>query len=215
MVWAICGRMPLMMQSAPISRAAATVLSRCCATSVSTVGTPVMSMMAMPAPVVTICCSRLSITTCVRALSSVPMSGSASIALPQLDHRGRKLHQLLLLPRDDLFARFLVDLRRVETQLVQQQRWPTRYPPASPAASFPYSWRRRANSGSFSEKTNMAVSRGRETRLRPGFARSSYKQVAHRPPSASPAVSLKSRVLCGLRRAARGNRGTARADRTP
>ena len=38
MVCAICGRMPLMMQSAPISRAAATVLRRCCATSVSTVG---------------------------------------------------------------------------------------------------------------------------------------------------------------------------------
>src|SRR5689334_21360408 len=33
MVWAICGRMPLMMQSAPMSRAAATVLRRCCAVS--------------------------------------------------------------------------------------------------------------------------------------------------------------------------------------
>ena len=77
MVCAICGRMPLMMQSAPIRRAAATVLSRCCATSVSTVGTPVMSMMAIAAPVSTIRCSRLSITTCVRALSSVPISGSA------------------------------------------------------------------------------------------------------------------------------------------
>ena len=77
MVCAICGRMPLMMQSAPISRAAVTVLSRCWATSVSTVGTPVMSMMAMSAPVSTMRCSRLSITTCVRALSSVPISGSA------------------------------------------------------------------------------------------------------------------------------------------
>ncbi len=77
MVCAICGRMPLMMQSAPIRRAAATVFSRCWATSVSTVGTPVMSMIAMAAPVRTIACSRLSITTCVRALSSVPMSGSA------------------------------------------------------------------------------------------------------------------------------------------
>src|SRR5580658_7003246 len=46
MVWAICGRMPLIRQSAPIKRAAATVLSRCWATSVSTTGTPVMSMMA-------------------------------------------------------------------------------------------------------------------------------------------------------------------------
>ena len=78
MVWAICGRMPLMMQSAPISRAAATVFSRCWAVSVSTVGTPVMSMMAIDAPVSTIRCSRFSITTCVRALSSVPITGSAS-----------------------------------------------------------------------------------------------------------------------------------------
>ena len=46
MVCAICGRTPLMMHSAPISRAAVIVFSRCCATSVSTVGTPVMSMIA-------------------------------------------------------------------------------------------------------------------------------------------------------------------------
>ena len=77
MVCAICGRMPLMMQSAPMSCAAATVLSRCCATSVSTVGTPVMSMTAMLEPVATSRSSRLSITTCVRSLSSVPISGSA------------------------------------------------------------------------------------------------------------------------------------------
>jgi hypothetical protein len=69
--------MPLMMQSAPMSRAAATVLSRCCATSVSTVGTPVMSRIAMLAPLSTMRWSRLSITICVRSLSSVPMSGSA------------------------------------------------------------------------------------------------------------------------------------------
>src|SRR5262249_29143292 len=49
-VCAICGRMPLMMQSAPIRRAAETVLSKCCAVSVSTVGTPVMSMIAISAP---------------------------------------------------------------------------------------------------------------------------------------------------------------------
>ena len=77
MVWAICGRMPLMMQSAPISRMAVTVLSRCCATSVSTVGTPVMSMIAISAPVSTIRCSSDSITICVRALSRVPIIGSA------------------------------------------------------------------------------------------------------------------------------------------
>ena len=77
MVCAICGRMPLITHSAPINLAADTVLSGCCATNVSTVGTPVMSIMAMPAPVSTIFSSRLSITTCVRALSSVPIRGSA------------------------------------------------------------------------------------------------------------------------------------------
>ncbi len=77
-VWAICGRMPLMMQSAPISRAAATVCSRCWATSVSTVGTPVMSMIAIVESVSTMRSSRLSITTWVRALSSVPINGSAT-----------------------------------------------------------------------------------------------------------------------------------------
>src|SRR5262249_8773297 len=78
MVCAICGRMPLMMQSAPIRRAAATVFSRCCAVRVSTVGTPVMSMMAISAPSSTMCWSRFSITTWVRSLSRVPMIGSAS-----------------------------------------------------------------------------------------------------------------------------------------
>ena len=77
MVCAICGRMPLMMHSAPIRRVAVTVLSRCCAVIVSTVGTPVMSMMAIAAPVSTMRCSSVSITICVRALSSVPIMGSA------------------------------------------------------------------------------------------------------------------------------------------
>ncbi len=79
MVCAIWGRMPLMMHSAPMSRAALTVFSRCCATRVSTVGTPVMSTMAIDAPVSTMRWSRLSITTCVRSLSSVPMRGTARI----------------------------------------------------------------------------------------------------------------------------------------
>ena len=42
-VCATCGLMPLTMHSAPSRRAALTVLSRCWATSVSTVDTPVMS----------------------------------------------------------------------------------------------------------------------------------------------------------------------------
>ena len=78
MVCAICGRMPEMMHSAPISRAATTVLSRCWATWVSTAGTPVMSMIACSAPVSTRVCSSFSITTWVRAESSVPTSGTAT-----------------------------------------------------------------------------------------------------------------------------------------
>ena len=78
MVWAICGRMPEMMQSAPISRAATTVLRMCWATWVSTAGTPVMSMIAYGEPVSTSVCSSRSITTWARAESSVPTSGTAT-----------------------------------------------------------------------------------------------------------------------------------------
>ena len=77
-VCAICGRMPEMMHSAPISRAATTVLSRCWATWVSTAGTPVMSMIACCEPVSTRVCSSFSITTWVRAESRVPTSGTAT-----------------------------------------------------------------------------------------------------------------------------------------
>ncbi|MNY08937.1 hypothetical protein D3C86_1418210 [compost metagenome] len=55
-----------------------TVLSRCWATRVSTVGTPVMSMMAISEPVSTIRCNSDSITTWVRCESRVPIIGSAS-----------------------------------------------------------------------------------------------------------------------------------------
>jgi len=68
-----------MMHSAPIMRAAATVLSKCCATRVSTVGTPVMSMMATVASLCTMDSSRFSITIWVRSLSSVPISGTATM----------------------------------------------------------------------------------------------------------------------------------------
>ena len=77
-VCAICGRMPEMMHSAPISWAATTVLRMCWATWVSTAGTPVMSRIAYGEPVSTSACSSRSITTWERAESSVPISGTAT-----------------------------------------------------------------------------------------------------------------------------------------
>ena len=41
-------------------------------------------------------------------------------AVPQRDHRRRQLQQLLLLPDDHLLASALVDLGRVEAELVEQ-----------------------------------------------------------------------------------------------
>ena len=76
-VCATCGLMPEIVHSAPSSRAALTVLSRCWATSVSTVDTPVMSITAWSAPVATRVSRSFSITSCVRAESSVPTSGTA------------------------------------------------------------------------------------------------------------------------------------------
>jgi len=67
-----------MMLSAPIRRMAVTVFIRCCATRVSTVGTPVMSMMASAEPVFTRRSSSVSMTICARLLSSVPITGTAS-----------------------------------------------------------------------------------------------------------------------------------------
>ena len=107
-----------MMQSAPIRRIAVTVFSRCCATSVSTVGTPVMSIMAIEEPVSTILCSRVSITVCVRALSSVPIIGSARTPVPQLDDRRGQLQQFLLLATDDLFPGLLVGVERMHSEAV-------------------------------------------------------------------------------------------------
>ena len=43
-------------------------------------------------------------------------------AVPELDDGSRELHHLLLLPHDELFAPFLMQLGRVETELVEQRR---------------------------------------------------------------------------------------------
>ena len=102
MVCAICGRMPLMMHSAPISRAAVMVLSRCWATSVSTVGTPVMSMIAYFGVG---CDDRLQQLfhhdLGARAVQGADQRQRQN-AVPQLHHRSGELQHLLLLARDHL-----------------------------------------------------------------------------------------------------------------
>ena len=108
MVCAICGRMPLMMQSAPISRIALTVFSRCCATSVSTVGTPVMSMMASVASGLDDALQQRFHDDLRAAAVQRADHGHRQHAFPQLDHGRGELQQLLLLAPDDFFAADLV-----------------------------------------------------------------------------------------------------------
>jgi hypothetical protein len=100
-VWAICGRMPLMMQSAPMSLAADTVLMRCWATSVSTVGTPVMSM------IEEVRHHRL----CALAVQGTNQREGQDL-VPQLHHRSREFEQLVRLAFDHLIAALRIDLER-------------------------------------------------------------------------------------------------------
>jgi hypothetical protein len=104
MVCAIWGRIPLIMQSAPI-RAAATVRIRCCATNVSTVGTLVM---AISAPEVTISSNGLHDDLGARTVECADQWQGEN-ALPQTHDRGGQLEQLLLLARDDVFSVLLKD----------------------------------------------------------------------------------------------------------
>src|SRR5919204_2845746 len=157
MVCAICGRMPLMMQSAPMSRAAATVLSRCCATSVSTVGTPVMSMMAIDAPVSTIRCRRFSMTTCVRALSSVPISGSARMPSDSCT-TGVDSSSMSCCWRRMISSRLFWWASVVKSASRSSSTVVCQISSASASASPPISVRRRSNSGCLSDITNVAVS---------------------------------------------------------
>ena len=120
MVCAICGRMPLMMQSAPIRRAAATVFSRCCAVSVSTVGTPVMSMMAISASTSTMRLQQV-LHHHLRALAVERADQrQRENALPQLDDRRRQFGDLALLADDHLLAALLEHFERVKTEFVEQ-----------------------------------------------------------------------------------------------
>ncbi len=119
-VCAICGRMPEMMHSAPSSRAAITVLSRCWATWVSTAETPVMSMIACSEPVSTSACSSFSITTWVRAESRVPTSGRRHDAVPELDDRRGQLEQRVGLLGDHLLAGLGVGLEHEQAEVVDE-----------------------------------------------------------------------------------------------
>src|SRR5215472_8022534 len=78
MARAVSGRTPLMMLVAPMSVAACTVRSRCWATWVSVVGTPLMSRMTTSACSWAIRSSRLSVIRAARSELRVPMMGSAS-----------------------------------------------------------------------------------------------------------------------------------------
>ena len=160
MVCAICGRMPLIRHSAPISRAAATVFSRCCATSVSTTGTPVMSIIA-------IIRARLDDRfqqVLHHHLRAGAVQGSnqrqRQNILPQPHHRSGKFQQLLLLARDHVLrassgtppsseSPSFVDQHCGEPDLIAQA-----------FGSVPNSLRSAEKSGRLRENTNEAVSLG-------------------------------------------------------
>ena len=101
-----------MMQSAPIRRAAVTVFSRCWAVSVSTVGTPVMSMIAMlDAGLDDLLQQRLHHDLGAGAVERADHRQGQD-AVPELHDRRGQFEHLLLLAEDDLLARLLVDLGR-------------------------------------------------------------------------------------------------------
>ena len=214
MVCAICGRMPLMMQSAPIRRAAATVFSRCCATSVSTVGTPVMSMMAMRRAGAH---DRLQQAfhhhLRARAVERAD-ERQREDAVPQLHDGRRELQQLLLLAGDHLFAALLEHLGGVERELVEHRRGGPDARQPAPSAS----------------RSKLAA-QAREQRLLERQARTSRFRSARSPVCAreretavrKSRTGAQSSELGGVRRArcaaprgtARGTRATARAARLP
>ena len=171
MVCAICGRMPLMMQSAPIRRAAATVFSRCWATSVSTVGTPVMSMIAITERVSTMACSRFCITTWVRALSRVPISGRANTLSHKrttgVDNSSSSVCWRAMTSSRVFWYTSVVNRPSRSRMMVVFQISSARACPS------PNSFRSCVNTGSLREKMNVAVCAG----LKPALAREAEKVV--------------------------------------
>ena len=157
-----------MMQSAPISRAAATVFSRCCATSVSTVG---------HAGDVDDRDLRAGLDDPLQqALHHDLRAG----AVERADQRQREdavpqLHDRASTARASPAAAGRSPPRApsgrprsCRGRAGRAAAWPPRSPRPARPASLPSSWRSRSNSGCFSEKTKVAVS----TELNPWRARS-------------------------------------------
>ena len=121
-VWAICGRMPEMMHSAPISRAATTVLRMCWATWVSTAGTPVMSMIAYGGAGVDQGLQQLLHDHLGAGRVQRADQRHRHDAVPELDHRRGQLEQLLGLVGDHLLAGLRVGLEREQAEVVDEPR---------------------------------------------------------------------------------------------
>ena len=171
-----------MMQSAPISRAAATVFNRCCATSVSTVGhAGDVDDRDLGAGGDDLFEQALHHDLRARAVERADQRQRQN-ALPELDDRRGEFEQLLLLAGDDFLAAALVHLGGVQTELVEQARdgpdlrGPRRPPPRSAAIS--------ANSGCLSEKTKVAVSDGVKAE-RGALGRQLFENIARVGPARS------------------------------
>ena len=117
-VCAICGRMPEMMHSAPISRAATTVLRMCWATWVSTAGTPVMSMIAYGGAGVDQGLQQPLHHDLGAGRVQRADQRDGDDAVPQLDDRGGELQQLLGLVGDHALARGGVGLEGEQPEVV-------------------------------------------------------------------------------------------------
>ena len=208
-VCAICGRMPLMMHSAPIRRAAVTVFSRCCATSVSTVGTPVMSMIAMLEPVSTMLLQqRLHHDLRPGAVERADHRQRQD-AVPQLDDRRGELEHLLLLARDHLLAAALEGRHRELRHAGRPADGADQTALIRRSGSFARRCCRRANSGFFSDWTDWLVSPALDPfSPRPAPATAPRARCGHAP----TVPRSRSRPRC-RRRGCR--RATRRATRAP
>ena len=159
MVWAICGRMPLMMQSAPIEPGRGHRLDQVLGhqrvhgrhagdVEDGDVGARVDDPLQQA----------LHDDLGAGAVQGADQRQGQD-AVPQLDDRRGELQHLLLLALDDLLAGFLVDLGRVQPQLSSSSltRADSR---ARTSGLRPHSRRTSSNKGFLSEKTKVAVSEG-------------------------------------------------------